>query len=194
MSASGQVDGRGNDHAAHDAEETVRFLLNAGAMLLLALIWGLSIPVTKLGLVSTPPLVLTALRFLVAVPLLCVLVVGRAIPPMAAMPRLAGLGVLGIGIGQVAQALGVEGTTASAGTIISATIPVFIVVFAALRLAQPVTGVSGSASWPRSSASRWSPWETIRTGLPRSGRASEARLGCCCRRSPSRSTTSGPSN
>jgi O-acetylserine/cysteine efflux transporter len=54
--------------------------------------------------------------------------------------RAAALGVLGIGVGQVAQALGVRDTSASVGTIISATIPVFVVVFAALRLKQPVTG------------------------------------------------------
>jgi O-acetylserine/cysteine efflux transporter len=42
------------------------------AMLLLAIIWGLSIPVTKLGLLTLPPLTLTALRFLVAVPLLMI--------------------------------------------------------------------------------------------------------------------------
>jgi O-acetylserine/cysteine efflux transporter len=39
-------------------------------MLLLAVMWGLSIPITKLGLQSLPPLSLTALRFSVAVPLL----------------------------------------------------------------------------------------------------------------------------
>lgn len=39
---------------------------------------------------------------------------------------------------QVAQAFGVAGTSASVGTIISATIPVFVMVFAALRLKQPV--------------------------------------------------------
>jgi drug/metabolite transporter (DMT)-like permease len=43
-------------------------------------------------------------------------------------------------VGQVAQTLGVVGTSASVGTIISATIPVFVVVFAALRLKQPVSG------------------------------------------------------
>lgn len=37
------------------------------------------------------------------------------------------------------QTLGVGATSASAGTIISATIPLFVVVFAALRLRQPVT-------------------------------------------------------
>ncbi|CAM5761560.1 hypothetical protein [Bosea minatitlanensis] len=39
-------------------------------MLLLALMWGVSIPITKLGLLSLPPLTLTALRFAIAVPLM----------------------------------------------------------------------------------------------------------------------------
>lgn len=107
-------------------------------MLLLALMWGLSIPVTKLGLQSLPPLSLTALRFAVAVPLLMVFVVGKPIP-WSALPRLVAVGVLGIGIGQVTQVFGIVGTTASVGTIISATIPVFVVVFAAMRLKQRVT-------------------------------------------------------
>jgi drug/metabolite transporter (DMT)-like permease len=110
------------------------------AMLLLAVVWGLSIPATKLGLLTLPPLTLTALRFLVAVPLLMILALGRLRVPWRALPSIAALGVLGISLGQVAQAFGVEGTSASAGTIISATIPVFVVIFAALRLKQPVTG------------------------------------------------------
>ncbi|QRM31900.1 DMT family transporter [Microvirga sp. VF16] len=109
-------------------------------MLLLAAMWGLSIPVTKLGLLTMPPLTLTALRFAIAVPLLMLLIVGRQTLPRRAIPRVAALGVLGIGVGQVAQTFGVAGTSASVGTIISATIPVFIVVFAALRLKQPVSG------------------------------------------------------
>jgi drug/metabolite transporter (DMT)-like permease len=47
---------------------------------------------------------------------------------------------MGITLGNVAQSLGVQGTSASVGTIISATIPIFIVVFAAVRLDQPVAG------------------------------------------------------
>lgn len=39
-------------------------------MLLLAIMWGLSIPATKLGLQDLPPLMLTALRFGIAVPFL----------------------------------------------------------------------------------------------------------------------------
>jgi drug/metabolite transporter (DMT)-like permease len=113
---------------------------NIGAMFLLAVMWGVSIPVTKLGLETLPPLTLTALRFVVAVPLLLIFVVGKQRLPWRALPSVAALGILGISLGQVAQAFGVEGTSASVGTIISATIPVFVVVFAALRLKQPVTG------------------------------------------------------
>lgn len=115
-------------------------LRSLSALLLLAVMWGLSIPVTKLGLQSLPPLTLTALRFAIAVPLMLVFVLGRQKLPWRALPRFAALGVLGIGIGQVAQTFGVAETSASAGTIISATIPIFIVVFAALRLKQPVSG------------------------------------------------------
>lgn len=113
---------------------------SVAAMLFLAVTWGLSIPATKLGLETVPPLMLTALRFLVAVPLLMVLAVGRLWVPQRAIPRIAALGVMGISLGNVAQSFGVQGTSASAATIISATIPVFIVVFAAFRLKQPVTG------------------------------------------------------
>lgn len=108
-------------------------------MLLLAVMWGLSIPVTKLGLVSLPPLTLTALRFAIAVPLLLILAWDKLRLPGYALVHSAALGVLGIGIGQLAQTFGVQGTTASVGTILSATIPLFIVIFAALRLKQKIT-------------------------------------------------------
>ncbi|MGE0008884.1 MAG: DMT family transporter [Parvibaculaceae bacterium] len=109
-------------------------------MLLLAVMWGLSIPITKLALETIPPLTLTAMRFLVAVPLFMILAAGRLRVPWRAVPGIIALGVMGITLGNVAQSFGVEGTSASVGTIISATIPIFIVVFAAIRLAQPVAG------------------------------------------------------
>jgi drug/metabolite transporter (DMT)-like permease len=109
-------------------------------MLLLAVVWGLSVPATKLGLLALPPLTLTALRFAIAVPLLLIFAMGRPQLEWASLPRVAALGVLGITVGQVAQTFGVVGTSASVGTIITATIPVFVVVFAAIRLKQPVTG------------------------------------------------------
>ncbi len=113
---------------------------NIGAMLLLAFIWGLSIPVTKLGLQDLPPLTLTAFRFGAAVPFLFVVARGRLRMPRRAIPSIVALGVLGVTLGNVAQSFGVQGTSASAGTIISATIPVLIVIFAAIRLRQAVTG------------------------------------------------------
>jgi O-acetylserine/cysteine efflux transporter len=116
-------------------------LRNLSAMLLLTVMWGLSIPVTKLGLQTLPPLTLTAFRFAVAVPLLLAFAVGRHSLPWRAVPRVVALGVLGIGVGQVAQTFGVADTSASVGTIISATIPVFIVFFAAVRLRQHVSAL-----------------------------------------------------
>ncbi|WP_018236852.1 EamA family transporter [Ensifer sp. BR816] len=111
-----------------------------GAMLLLAIMWGLSIPITKLGLETIPPLTLTAMRFLVAVPLFLFLAAGRLRVPWQAVPSIIALGVMGITLGNVAQSFGVQGTSASVGTIMSATIPIIIVIFAALRLKQPVAG------------------------------------------------------
>jgi drug/metabolite transporter (DMT)-like permease len=111
-----------------------------GAMLLLALMWGLSIPITKLGLETVPPLMFTAMRFLVAVPLLLILSSRRLRVPLKAVPSIIALGVMGISLGNVAQSFGVRGTSASVGTIVSATIPIFIVIFAALRLKQSVAG------------------------------------------------------
>ncbi|MBX8811961.1 EamA family transporter [Pseudochrobactrum algeriensis] len=108
-------------------------------MLLLALMWGLSIPATKLGLNSTPPLTLTALRYAVAVPFMLLLLIGKKPLPWKAVPTVAMLGIIGIGLGQVAQTIGVNGTSASVGTILSATIPLFIVIFATYRLKQPIT-------------------------------------------------------
>jgi len=110
------------------------------AMLLLAIMWGLSIPITKLGLETIPPITLTAIRFLVAVPLFMLLAAGRLRVPWRAVPSIIALGVMGITLGNVAQSFGVQGTSASAGTIISATIPIFIVIFAAIRLKQSVAG------------------------------------------------------
>lgn len=118
--------------------ETVSLTSSLPAILVLAAIWGLSIPLTKLGLETLPPLTLTALRFATALPPLFLLVMKQRLP-LRALPRVAMLGVIGISVGQVAQTLGIEGTSASIGAILSATIPVFVVVFAAFRLKQGVT-------------------------------------------------------
>ncbi|HEV2440409.1 MAG TPA: DMT family transporter [bacterium] len=112
-----------------------------GALFLLAIVWGGSIPLTKLGLRDIPPLTLTALRYLAAAPCFLWLLRGRRLPPPRACAAAAGLGLLGIGVGQVSQTLGVRLTPASVATVISALIPVFVVALAAVRLRQPVGGV-----------------------------------------------------
>jgi O-acetylserine/cysteine efflux transporter len=104
----------------------------------LVAVWGLSIPFTKLALAETGPLTLTALRYAAAVLCFVVVLAGRRVPPAGALMRMAGLGALGIGIGQVTQALGVQRANASVATVISALIPLLVVVFAVLRLRQRI--------------------------------------------------------
>ena len=109
-----------------------------GALLGLAVIWGASVPLTKLGLQDFPPLTLTALRYLVAAPFFAAVLLGRALPPPRAVAAAGALGLLGIGVGQVSQTLGVREISASVATVISATIPILVVVFAVVRLRRPV--------------------------------------------------------
>jgi len=115
------------------------------ALVLLALVWGGSIPATKLGLREIPPLTLTTLRYLVAAPCFAwMLLRSRPLPPLRASAAAAGLGVLGLGVGQVAQTLGVRAAPASVATVVSALIPVFVVALAALRLRQPIGAVQST--------------------------------------------------
>ena len=111
-------------------------LRSIAALLFLALIWGASIPVTKLGLQDFPPLTLTALRYLAAAPCFLAFVLMRRRPPLRALLGMLGLGIVGIGVGQTLQALGVQRTSASVATVITAIIPILVVLLAALRLGQ----------------------------------------------------------
>jgi O-acetylserine/cysteine efflux transporter len=113
-------------------------------MLLLAVMWGLSIPVTKVGLGTIPPMAFTALRFTVAVPLFMFLARRQLYLPKKAVPSIVGLGMMGITLGNVAQSFGVQGTSASLATILSATSPIFMVVLAAIRFKQAVTPLQWS--------------------------------------------------
>lgn len=107
-----------------------------GALAGLTLIWGLSIPATKLGLRDFSPLMLVALRYLSAAPFFMLLLARLPRPRPRALAQMAGLGVLGIGGGQVLQVLGVQATSASVATIISAQIPILTVLLGSLRLRQ----------------------------------------------------------
>lgn len=88
---------------------------------------GLVDPGDEAQLRDRSPLTLTATRFAVAVVLLFLFTLGQHQPRLRALPPAAGLGVLGIGVGHIAQAFGFADTATSVGTFISATIPVFIV-------------------------------------------------------------------
>jgi len=105
-------------------------------LLTLCLVWGLSVPLTKLGLQAFPPLLLATLRYLTAAPLFALLLLGRSLPSRRGLLAMAALGVLGIDCGQLTQVLGVQDTAAAVATIFSATIPVFVVVLASWRLRQ----------------------------------------------------------
>ena len=121
----------GEEHAEKRAG-----LGSIAALLFLAIVWGGSIPLTKLGLRDLPPLTLTALRYLAAAPCFLAFALARPRPPLKALLGMIGLGIVGVGIGQTFQVLGVERTSASVATVISAVIPVLVVLLAALRLGQ----------------------------------------------------------
>jgi drug/metabolite transporter (DMT)-like permease len=104
----------------------------------LMVVWGLSIPATKIALADFPPLTLTAVRYLVAAPLFAILMRGRPLPSRREMVTLAGLGLLGIDAGQILQSLGVLRTSSSIATVLSATSPMFIAGFAAVILGQRI--------------------------------------------------------
>jgi drug/metabolite transporter (DMT)-like permease len=102
----------------------------------LCLIWGLSIPATKIGVMAMPPIMLATLRYAAAAPFFAVLAWRGPRPSGRDLAALAALGVVGIDAGQVAQALGVARTPASVATVMSATIPILVAVLAAWRLRQ----------------------------------------------------------
>lgn len=104
----------------------------------LMVVWGVSIPATKIALVDFPPLALTAARYLAALP--CFLLVARLrpVPRGRDLAALAGLGLLGITAGQLLQSIGVGYTSASVATMLSATSPMFVTGFAVLILGQTV--------------------------------------------------------
>jgi O-acetylserine/cysteine efflux transporter len=108
------------------------------SLAVLTAIWGFSVPIMKLGLRDVPPLGLVSLRYLGAAPFFLCFLLGRRLPPPRALGALAGLAALGLGAGQVLQIAGVQRSSAVVATIITATIPIFTVLFAALRLHQPV--------------------------------------------------------
>ncbi len=108
------------------------------ALGLLLVIWGLSVPVMKLALRDVPPLAFVSLRYAFAAPFFALFLVGQPLPSRRGLARMAALAVLGLAAGQVLQIAGIQRSSAVVATIITATIPIFTVLLAGMRLGQPV--------------------------------------------------------
>lgn len=107
-------------------------------LLVLALIWGGSIPVTKLGLSEVPPLALTALRYLAAAPLFAG-VLWKGWPLLRKeWGLLIAAGTVNGLAGQLLQNVGVKYTTANAATLLGATIPLLFVLLTSLKERKPL--------------------------------------------------------
>jgi O-acetylserine/cysteine efflux transporter len=108
---------------------------------LLCLIWGLSIPATKFGVMAMPAILLATLRYAAAAPFFAILAWRGPRPTARDLAILAILGVVGIDVGQVAQAVGVARTPASVATVLSSTIPILVAALAAWRLRQALRAI-----------------------------------------------------
>lgn len=102
----------------------------------LVIIWGLSVPAMKLGLESLPPFTLAALRYLAAAPCFVLILLTQPAPPRRLLLGMAGLGVIGVDLGQVTQIAGIARTSAALATVITASIPLFTVLLAVFKLGQ----------------------------------------------------------
>jgi drug/metabolite transporter (DMT)-like permease len=112
----------------------------------LNLVWGGSLPATKVALASFSPMVLTALRLVLAALLFLWLVGVRPIVRLgwkqAAVAT--GLGVIGYTGTQALQAIGTAGTDAASATVLMVTAPLWIAIFAAVVLREKVTAASAA--------------------------------------------------
>ncbi len=111
-------------------------------MLLVCLIWGINFSVTKVAIAQMPALAFTAIRFVLASLLLWVIL--RATEKSSALPiaevrRLVTLGVVGNTCYQLAFVLGLAYTTATNSSLILATVPTVVAVFAGLLGLERIT-------------------------------------------------------
>ena len=111
-------------------------------MLVVCLIWGVNFSVTKIAIGQMPALPFTAIRFALASLLLWVVL--RATEKPAALPRaeirrLVVLGVVGNTLYQLAFVLGLVYTTATNSSLILATVPTVVAVFAGLLGLERIT-------------------------------------------------------
>lgn len=106
------------------------------ALVLLNLMWGGSLPATKLALQSFGPYSLAAARLLIASALFLSAVRPAAVRqlPRADALRMAGLGVIGFAGVQILQALGASQTSGATATMLASTAPLWIALLAPVLL------------------------------------------------------------
>ena len=118
--------------------------MNRSALLALTaagLMFGLTVPLSKVALGWLDPAWLAAVRFGLAAPLLAL--VARRTLRAAATPRIAAWGAAGYGAMVVLQNLGVERTSVTHAAIIFGAVPVFVAAGSALA----GRSVAGPAAW-----------------------------------------------
>src|SRR4051795_3730479 len=104
-------------------------------------IWGLTVPLSKLALGWLDATWLTAARFALAAPVLAV--IGRAGLRAAATPRIAAWGAAGFGGVVLLQNLGIERTSVSHAALIVGAVPALV----ALTAAAGGRATAGPLAW-----------------------------------------------
>src|SRR4051812_42996222 len=112
-------------------------------------IWGLTVPLSKLALGWLDATWLTAARFALAAPVLAV--IGRAGLRAAATPRIAAWGAAGFGGVVLLQNLGIERTSVSHAALIVGAVPALVALTAAAggRAAARPPALGGLPGAPR---------------------------------------------
>lgn len=94
-------------------------------------LWGLTVPLSKLALPWLAPAWLTSVRFLIAIPVLGV--AGRHGLRQALKPGVAGAGALGFGAVLILQNAGIARTSVSHAALLVGAVPVLVALIAAAR-------------------------------------------------------------
>jgi drug/metabolite transporter (DMT)-like permease len=110
------------------------------ALAALNLVWGGSLPATKIALEGFGPLTLATLRLLIASACFAPLVLAArsSRPRGRELVAVTGLGVIGFTGTQVLQALGASGTTAAAATVLASTGPLWMALLAPMLVGEPL--------------------------------------------------------
>ena len=143
------------------------------ALVAAGLLWGLTVPLSKLVLDWLPGGWLTVVRFALAAPLLAF--VARRNLRAAITPRILFAGAIGYGLVIVLQNAGIESTSVSHAALIVGAVPALVALIAAVTGIASSTGPSRPGSASRSRSRAWGSWPAAAAAAPRSA----ATRWCC---------------